>query len=151
VFDEGVRVSGTLEVGARSLALSSRRLAAISAAAQEAMPGWRMSPRPADWAGMRSLSPDGLPLIGPVPGLDGVHLATAHGTLGITLAPATGEMLAQQLLDGAPRGAAAAFDPGRFVGSPTSSKNTNRTATPGGCNEGRIRGDRHPLRRRSER
>jgi D-amino-acid dehydrogenase len=125
VFDEGVRVSGTLELGARSLALSSRRLAAISAAAQEAMPGWRMSPPPVDWAGMRSLSPDGLPFVGPVPGLDGVHLATAHGTLGITLAPATGEMLAQQLLDGAPSGAAAAFDPGRFVGRHTSPKNTN--------------------------
>jgi D-amino-acid dehydrogenase len=124
-FDEGVRVSGTLELGARSLALSSRRLAAISAAAQEAMPGWRLPSRPADWAGMRSLSPDGLPLIGPVPGLEGVHLATAHATLGITLAPATGEMLTQHLLDGAPSGAAAAFDPGRFVGRHTDRKNTN--------------------------
>jgi len=124
-FDDGVRVSGTLELGARSLALSSRRLAAISAAAQEAMPGWRMPSRPDDWAGMRSLSPDGLPFIGPVPGLAGLHLATAHATLGITLAPATGEMLAQQLLDGAPSGAAAAFDPGRYVGRRTNWKNTN--------------------------
>jgi D-amino-acid dehydrogenase len=130
-FDEGVRVSGTLELGARSLALSSRRLAAISAAAQEAMPGWRMPSRPDDWAGMRSLSPDGLPFVGPVPGLEGVHLATAHATLGITLAPATGEMLAQHVLEGAPSGAAAAFDPGRLVGRRTNwKKNTNWTSNP---------------------
>ena len=50
---------------------------------------------------MRSLSPDGLPFIGPVPGMDGVHLAAGHATLGITLAPLTGELLAGMLLDGA--------------------------------------------------
>jgi D-amino-acid dehydrogenase len=150
-FDEGVRVSGTLELGARSLALSARRLAAITAAAQKAMPDWRMPSRPDDWAGMRSLSPDGLPFIGPVPGLEGVNLATAHATLGITLAPATGEMLARQLLDGAPSGAAAAFDPGRFVGRRTNLGTRTGRATAGGCDEGRIRRDRHPLRWRSER
>jgi D-amino-acid dehydrogenase len=115
VFDEGVRVSGTLELGARGLTLSARRLEAITAAAQAALPGWRMPAQPRDWAGMRSLSPDGLPFIGPVPGLDGVHLATAHGTLGITLAPLTGELLATMLLDGARNDLLAAFDPARAI------------------------------------
>ena len=114
-FEEGVRVSGTLELGARSLALSPRRLAALTAAAQRALPGWQMPPQPRDWAGMRSLSPDGLPYIGPVPGLDGVHLATAHGTLGITLAPLTGQLLAGLLLDGAGDELLGAFDPGRAL------------------------------------
>jgi D-amino-acid dehydrogenase len=113
VFDEGVRVSGTLELGAHSLALSSRRLAAITAAAQKALPGWQMPAQPRDWAGMRSLSPDGLPYIGPVPGLDGVHLATGHATLGITLAPLTGELLAGLILDGARDELTSAFAPGR--------------------------------------
>ena len=115
VFDGGVRVSGTLELGARGLALSPRRLAAITGAAQQALPGWEMPERPRDWAGMRSLSPDGLPLIGPVPGLDGVHLATGHATLGITLAPATGELLRKLLLDGERDELLSAFDPARFA------------------------------------
>jgi D-amino-acid dehydrogenase len=115
VFDEGVRVSGTLELGARGLTLSARRLEAITAAAQAALPGWRMPAQPRDWAGMRALSPDGLPFIGPVPGLDGVHLATAHGTLGITLAPLTGQLLATMLVDGARDDLLAAFDPARAV------------------------------------
>lgn len=115
VFDGGVRVSGTLELGARSLALSRRRLAAITAAARDALPGWRMPPNPRDWAGMRSLSPDGLPYIGPVPGLDGLHLATAHGTLGITLAPLTGALLAGMLLDGGHNELLDAFDPARAI------------------------------------
>ena len=115
VFDEGVRVSGTLELGARSLALSARRLEAITAAARKALPGWEMPAQPRDWAGMRSLSPDGLPFIGPVPGVDGVHLAAGHGTLGITLAPLTGELLAGMLLDGAGDELLSAFAPARAV------------------------------------
>jgi D-amino-acid dehydrogenase len=114
-FDEGVRVSGTLELGARGLVLSARRLEAITAAARKALPGWRMPAQPRDWAGMRSLSPDGLPFIGPVPGLDGVHLATAHGTLGITLAPLTGDLLAGILLDDAANDLLDAFAPARAV------------------------------------
>jgi D-amino-acid dehydrogenase len=113
VFDGAVRVSGTLELGARGLALSARRLAAITAAAQRALPGWQIPPRRRDWAGMRSLAPDGLPYIGPVPGMDGVHLATAHGTLGMTLAPLTGDLLAAILLDGARHELMSAFDPAR--------------------------------------
>jgi D-amino-acid dehydrogenase len=118
VYDEGVRVSGTLELGAVDLSLSKRRLAAITAAAQRALPGWRMPAQPRDWAGMRSLSPDGLPYIGPVPGLAGVHLATAHATLGITLAPMTGQLIAGLLLDGARSDLLRAFDPKRVLGGP---------------------------------
>jgi D-amino-acid dehydrogenase len=113
VFDEGVRVSGTLELGARGLGLSERRLQAITSAAQAALPGWHMPARPRDWAGMRPLTPDGLPFIGAVPGLDGVQLATGHGTLGITLAPLTGELVAGMLLDNARNELLDAFDPVR--------------------------------------
>ncbi len=115
VYEEGVRVSGTLELGATDLSLSARRLAAITAAAQRALPGWRMPARPRDWAGMRSLSPDGLPYIGPVPGLPGVHLATGHATLGITLAPLTGELLAGLMLDGRHGELLSAFAPARAL------------------------------------
>jgi D-amino-acid dehydrogenase len=115
VYEEGVRVSGTLELGARGLSLSARRLQAITAAAQRALPGWQMPPEPRDWAGMRALSPDGLPYIGPVRRLPGVHLATGHATLGITLAPLTGELLAAMLLDRARDELLSAFDPARAI------------------------------------
>jgi D-amino-acid dehydrogenase len=114
-FDGAVRVSGTLELGARGLGLSQRRLTAITEAAERALPGWRIPTNPYDWAGMRSLSPDGLPFIGPVPGLDGLHLAAGHGTLGITLAPLTGELLATLLLDGRRSELLDAFDPSRAI------------------------------------
>jgi D-amino-acid dehydrogenase len=115
-YDGVVRVSGTLELGARGLGLSEGRLRAITAAAQQALPGWRMPSSPRDWAGMRSLSPDGLPFIGPVPGLQGLHVAAGHATLGITLAPLTGELVADLVLEGRRSGALTPFDPSRAIG-----------------------------------
>jgi D-amino-acid dehydrogenase len=113
VFDEGVRISGTLELGAVDLSLSQRRLSAITAAAQQALPGWKMPTRPSDWAGMRSLTPDGLPYIGRVPGAQGVHVVTGHATLGITLAPLSAELVAGSLLDSSRHPLLDAFDPAR--------------------------------------
>ena len=51
-------------------------------------------------AGSRPLSPDGLPIIGPVPGWDGVMLATGHTTKGIHLGPITGRIIADSIVKG---------------------------------------------------
>ena len=63
------------------------------------------------WAGLRPATPDGLPLIGAV--RDGLYLATGHGMLGVTLAPATADLLAPLVLEGRADPALAPFDPGR--------------------------------------
>jgi glycine/D-amino acid oxidase-like deaminating enzyme len=49
------------------------------------------------WAGFRPATPDHLPLIGPWPGQDGVLLATGHDGLGVTMALATGRLIADQI------------------------------------------------------
>jgi glycine/D-amino acid oxidase-like deaminating enzyme len=63
----------------------------------------------------RPVTQDGLPLIGPVPGLKGAYVATGHSVWGILNAPATGEAVAELLVDGAARTLdLSAFDPGRL-------------------------------------
>ncbi len=113
VFDGSVRVSGTLELGARDLSLSGRRLAAITRAATGALPAWDVPVESHDWAGMRSLAPDGLPLIGEIPGFERLYVATAHATLGITLAPIGAELLSDLILERRRDPLLAAFDPAR--------------------------------------
>ena len=51
------------------------------------------------WAGLRPVTPDGLPIIGREPLLEGLWYATGHGRNGILLAGITG-LLIRQLLDG---------------------------------------------------
>jgi sarcosine oxidase subunit beta len=68
----------------------------------------------ASWSGVRPITPDGDPLIGPVPGLPGLWVAAGHGPVGVVLAPSTGRMLADHLTGGRPAADAAPFDPARF-------------------------------------
>ena len=51
-------------------------------------------------AGSRPLSPDSKPIIGPVPGWEGVLLATGHTTKGIHLGPVTGRIIADYICRG---------------------------------------------------
>ena len=49
------------------------------------------------WAGLRPCPPDGLPYIGPHPGLKNTFIATGHAMMGLSLAPATARLLADHL------------------------------------------------------
>jgi glycine/D-amino acid oxidase-like deaminating enzyme len=62
----------------------------------------------------RPVTQDGLPLIGGVPGLAGAYAATGHSVWGILNAPATGEAMAELILDGASSLDLSAFAPGRL-------------------------------------
>jgi glycine/D-amino acid oxidase-like deaminating enzyme len=48
----------------------------------------------------RPVTIDGIPLIGPVASAPGVYVATGHASWGILLAPATGRVIAEMILDG---------------------------------------------------
>jgi D-hydroxyproline dehydrogenase subunit beta len=79
------------------------------------VPGLAGVPVVATWSGVRPVTPDGYPLVGPVPGLAGLWVAAGHGPIGVLAAPATARMLAGHLVDGRPDPAAVAFDPARFA------------------------------------
>ena len=68
-------------------------------------------------AGSRPLSPDGKPIIGPVPGREGVLLATGHTTKGIHLGPITGRIITDYICRGSTRVVSdmAQFLPDRFA------------------------------------
>ena len=67
------------------------------------------------WAGFRPGSADGLPILGPVPGWQGLTVATGHFRNGILLAPITGRLIARSILDGSANEALAPFSPARFL------------------------------------
>jgi len=111
-----LRIAGFFELGARGGEASRQRSRQL---VEETRP-YLSSPMVADgdvpegWAGFRPATPDSLPLLGPVPGAPGVLVATGHGMLGITLAPATGVAVAALARGERPEWIAA-FDPARFA------------------------------------
>ncbi len=76
--------------------------------------GLRISCR---WSGFRPRCADGQPVIGRVPGLQRVYVAAGHFRKGILLAPLSGELLADEILEGRLWPAAATFRPDRFAGA----------------------------------
>ena len=65
--------------------------------------------------GLRPLSADGLPILGPVPGVAGVLLATGHGPVGLQLGPYSGRCVAHLITRGRADADLAPFDLARFA------------------------------------
>lgn len=99
-FDDQIRFGGTLELTGFDRTLNERRMRPIERAGSSYLRDWHPGDAPVRWAGLRPLSPDGLPYIGAVPESPGLFVATGHSHLGITLAAATGAALAPLVLEG---------------------------------------------------
>lgn len=65
--------------------------------------------------GLRPASPDGLPVLGPVPSVEGAYLATGHGPTGLQLGPYSGKVVADQVLRNESAEDAGDFAAERFV------------------------------------
>jgi D-amino-acid dehydrogenase len=101
-YDGGVRVSGMFELSGINLSLKQRKIESIIRAASPYLRDWSPEKPRLEWAGLRPATPDSLPLIGKVPGLSNFYLATGHGMLGVTHAPATARAIAPLLLEERP-------------------------------------------------
>lgn len=94
---EAVIGSTMEEAGFRS-EVTSDGLARIFAATMALCPSLIRAKVRRTWAGLRPMTPDGLPIIGGEPLLEGLWYATGHGRNGILLAGITG-VLVRQLVD----------------------------------------------------
>jgi glycine/D-amino acid oxidase-like deaminating enzyme len=66
--------------------------------------------------GPETFTPDGHPLIGPVGGVEGLHVCTAMNSHGVTLSAAAGHMIADLIAGTDPRFDPAPYAPDRFGG-----------------------------------
>ena len=94
-----LRVAGMMEFRSPESRLDERRVKAIATAAKPFLRGADLEAREDEWVGSRPCTTDGLPLIG-VTRSPRVYAAGGHGMWGITLGPATGRLLADQIVNG---------------------------------------------------
>lgn len=114
-LDGATRVAGTMEFGGLDERISAVRLRAIRRAPGSYFRTWDPdAPSQAPSAGLRPMTPDGLPVIGRLRPFDHVYVASGHAMLGLTLAPRTGALLAGMILDGGTPDVLAPFSPRRF-------------------------------------
>jgi D-amino-acid dehydrogenase len=105
-----LRVAGMMEFRDPDATLDRRRISAIADAARPLLRGANLDARQDEWVGARPCTPDGLPLIGGTRS-PRVFVAGGHGMWGITLGPATGQLLAKQIATGQSPAELAPFSP----------------------------------------
>lgn len=105
-----LRVAGMMEFRPADAGLDTRRIEAIVDAARPLLRGAELGARRDEWVGARPCTPDGLPLIGATKS-DRVFVAGGHGMWGITLGPATGQLLAERMMTGRLPDELRPFDP----------------------------------------
>ena len=91
-----IRVGGTAELAGYSLALREARRATLEHVVTDLFPRGGDVARATFWCGLRPMTPDGTPIIGPTR-YSNLWLATGHGTLGWTMAAGTGRVVADLL------------------------------------------------------
>lgn len=75
----------------------------IGALISHRMPPFSEAKFTAGWTGPYDITPDWNPIVGPLPQMDGLYVATGFSGHGFKLAPTIGEALAQTVLDLEPR------------------------------------------------
>jgi D-amino-acid dehydrogenase len=95
-----IRVGGTAELAGYSLNLREPRRATLNHVVSDLFPRGGDVSQATFWCGLRPMTPDGTPIIGPTP-VQNLLLATGHGTLGWTMACGTGRVIAD-LVSGKP-------------------------------------------------
>lgn len=94
-FASGYRLGSTMEFAGYDRSLNADRLRLLRDAAAIYLREPFAEPVRESWYGWRPMTPDSLPYIGPVPGIENVFLAAGHGMLGVSMSPATGRLVAE--------------------------------------------------------
>jgi len=111
-----IRVAGTAEFTGYDLSLSEARIGNLVKLVRQVLPTWNLDPAKAKpWCGLRPMSADGVPIIGPTP-MGNLWINTGHGPLGWTLAVGSGQLLSDLLTGGSPGVTPDAYALARFNG-----------------------------------
>lgn len=112
-----VRVAGTAEFAGYNLSLTESRIQNLVTLVRQVLPAGGFERAQAKtWCGLRPMTVDGVPIIGPTP-LGNLWLNTGHGHLGWTLAAGSGQLLSDLLTGGSPRVSPEAYALARFSGA----------------------------------
>ena len=109
-WDSGFRLGSTMEFSGYAEGLNRTRIDALRRGAAQGLREPEGPQLQEEWWGWRPMSVDEIPIIGASARWSNLHLATAHGMLGVSMSAATGELVAAQL-----NGILPAFDPAPYA------------------------------------
>lgn len=116
-FTSSLRIAGTMEFGGLDENINQIRVDAILRAPAKYLRGWQPPHvAPQAKAGMRPMTPDGLPIMGRLGSLTNTYVSTGHGMLGVTLATGSAAVMADLVVHDKISPLLAPFNPARYRG-----------------------------------
>jgi D-amino-acid dehydrogenase len=110
----GYRLGSMMEFAGYDDSVHPRRIGLLRSGAEPYLLEPYTEPVQEQWFGWRPMTYDGKPIIGPCPAMPNVMIAAGHNMLGLSMAPATGRLVAE-MLGGKPTHIdPAEFSPTRF-------------------------------------
>ncbi|BCI54775.1 D-amino-acid dehydrogenase [Mycolicibacterium litorale] len=93
-LEGGYRVVGGLEFGAEDLSINQSMVDAMIAVTRRYVTWPAHTPPQQVWAGLRPMTPDGLPIMDRIPDVTNTYVSTGHGMLGVGYAMTCGDLMA---------------------------------------------------------
>lgn len=111
-----LRFGGTMEVGGLDLTVNPARVHGIVKSVNAYFPKFSEDSFKGvqPWAGLRPVSPDGIPYLGSTRGLENLVVNCGHAMMGLSLGPVSGRLAADLLAGDTPFRPIEAMAPGRF-------------------------------------
>ena len=101
--DGSVLVASTREEGVFDIRITAGAIRQLVDTATTLFPALKDASFLSARAGVRPGSPDEIPIMGPLPGWEGVSIACGHDHVGIMLSPGSAELVVRYILTGDPR------------------------------------------------
>jgi D-amino-acid dehydrogenase len=114
-MQSGYRLGSMMEFAGYDTSLRPERLALLKEAARHYLHEPYGDPVEEEWYGWRPMTPDSLPIIDRSPALPTVLIAAGHNMLGVSMAPATGKLVAELVADKKPHLDPAPYTVRRFA------------------------------------
>jgi D-amino-acid dehydrogenase len=115
-FADGYRLGSMMEFAGYDATIPPRRIQQLRDSARPYLVAEPPDGPVQTWYGWRPMTWDSLPIIGRVPKLENAYLATGHNMLGLSLATATGKLIAELIGGRVPHLEPTAYSPRRFIG-----------------------------------
>ncbi|HEY4073000.1 MAG TPA: D-amino acid dehydrogenase [Herbaspirillum sp.] len=97
-FDDRIRAGGMAELAGFNKFLNPKRRQTIEMVVNDLFPGAGDTAAASFWTGLRPMTPDGTPIVGPTR-LRNLYLNTGHGTLGWTMSCGSAKLLSDLISD----------------------------------------------------
>ena len=110
-----ILLGSSRQFGAETTEIDNSIVSRMTTRAFEYMPRLRELAAVRIWTGFRPATPDNLPYIGKIPGVENVYAAAGHEGLGITTSLGTAELLTDEILGRKPAISPEPYWPGRII------------------------------------